>query len=409
MTSHKPFVGRVRVRPSHSGRNSPHLVTVRWPARPRPRSTHASTSPQPHRGVVGLRHGSGLLRALTHFSAAWVVSLALMLAAVVMALAKHLPLHDPDNGLPGYIRMPVIVLAAVALDIVPRAVWRSARGHGPIRSVTAEVVQERWPASHRWFAGLGVAAWYLSYAAFRNVKSMAPLVNDRLFDGDLARFDRMLFAGSDPGVLLHNLLGTGLAAHVLSAVYMVWIVLIPASIGIALAWTRSTLAGVWYVTALTFDWALGAALYVAVPTVGPVYSNPAEYVGLPETYVSRLQHSMWADRVAVLGDPAHSGLQTIAAFASLHVGIMVTICLLLEFIKAARWMRTAAWLFLGMTCLATVYLGWHFVADVICGALLGAVAIWLSAVTTGNHVGLRPRLRHMAEQTPALAGSSPLA
>jgi hypothetical protein len=353
--------------------------------------------------MSGLTSGSSSIRALRLFTAAWVVSIALAVAAVAMAVSTGLPLQDPDNGLPGYIRMPSVVLAAIALDVVPRVAWRAAHARGSLGAIAREVLRDRWPVSHRWFAGIGAAAWYLSYAAFRNVKSLAPLVNDRLFDHELARIDRVLFGGHDPGVLLHDVLGTGLAAHVLSAVYIVWIVLIPASIGIALAWTRSTLAGVWYVTALTFDWALGAALYVLVPTVGPVYSNRAEYTDLPQTYVSKLQDSMWADRAAVLGDPAHGGLQTIAAFASLHVGIMVTICLLLTFIGAQRWLRVVAWLFLGATSLATVYLGWHFVADVLVGAMVGAIAVWLAALTTGNHRGLRPQLRHVEPDARAVS------
>jgi hypothetical protein len=349
-------------------------------------------------------------RVTRTFALAWAAGLALAVATVVIAAIEDLPIRDPDNVMPGYIRMPAIVLGAIALDVLPRILRRAGwpSRAWPRRTATAarEVMRERWPASHWWFALNGVAAWYLSYAAFRNVKSMAPFVHGRVYDDPMAAVDRFLFAGHEPGALLHTWLGTGIAAHVLSAVYIVWIGLVPASIAIALVWTRHTRAGEWYVTALALDWCLGAATYVLLPSVGPIYSDPQTFAGLPETYVTRLQESMWADRVAVLADPVGAEtLQTIAAFASLHVGIMVTICLIAELVRLPRWVRVSGWVFLGLTIVSTVYLGWHFAVDVIGGAALGTFAVWLAGMATGNRVGLRMRLV-MQSASPAPSASS---
>jgi membrane-associated phospholipid phosphatase len=52
-----------------------------------------------------------------------------------------------------------------------------------------------------------------------------------------------------------------------------------------------------------------------------------------------------------------------------------------------------AWACLVLTVIATVYLGWHFFVDTIGGAVLGSAAVWIAALGTGNHVGLRPKLR----------------
>lgn len=326
------------------------------------------------------------------FALAWGAGLLLAASAVAMATIEGLPIRDPDAIIPGYVRMPAIVLGAILLDIVPRVIHR-ARSLRELAPIWRAVVAERWPASHWRFALAGMAAWYLSYAAFRNVKSMAPFVNERSWERPMAEADRVLFAGHDPAELLHQLLGTGIAAHLLSAVYIVWIVLVPVSIAIALVWTRHTRAGEWYVTAVAVDWCLGALLYVLFPTVGPIYSDEALFDDLPETYVSRLQESMWADRVDVLADPWGSGtLQTIAAFASLHVGVMVTICLIAELVALPRWVRISSWVFLALTCVSTVYLGWHFVVDVIGGAALGAFAVWIAGLATGNRTGWRTRL-----------------
>jgi hypothetical protein len=328
-----------------------------------------------------------------YFGWAWVAGILMLVATIWIAGTENLPIRDPDAFIPGYLRMPLIVLGAILTDIVPRAVRRAGGRPRELPAAWREVVAERWPSSHWAFALSGMAAWYLTYAAFRNLKSFAPFVNRHNWDDELASMDRWMFFGRDPADLMHDVLGTGFTAQVMSAVYIVWIVLVPVSIAIALVWTRHVRAGSWYVTAVAFAWTIGATLYLLVPTVGPVYSDPGEFSDLPDTYATWLADSLLEDRVAVLADPWGSGtLQTIAAFASLHVGIMMTICLVAEFVHLARWIRVAAWCFLAMTCVSTVYLGWHFVVDVFGGLALGALCVWLGALATGNHVGLRPRL-----------------
>ncbi len=113
------------------------------------------------------------------------------------------------------------------------------------------------------------------------------------------------------------------------------------------------------------------------------------------------------DRIEVLADPHHAQVvQTIAAFASLHVGIMVTICLIVHLIGLPRWLRLVSWVFLALTVLATVYLGWHFFVDTIAGAVLGAVTVWMAAIATGNHERGWPRLVVRSEDRPALVDQS---
>ena len=346
--------------------------------------------------------GSSWLR---YFGWAWVAGLLMLVATIWIAGTENLPIRDPDAFIPGYLRMPLIVLAAILTDIVPRAAWRSGRRLRGLPAAWREVVAERWPRSHWVFALSGMAAWYLTYATFRNLKSFVPFVNHNNWDDELATIDRAMFFGRDPADLMHDVLGTGFTAQVMSAVYLVWIVLVPVSIAIALVWTRHNRAGSWYVTAVAFDWMLGAVIYLLLPTVGPVYSDSAEFADLPRTYATWLAETLLDDRTAVLADPWGSGtLQSIAAFASLHVGIMMTICLIAEFVRLSRWIRLTAWWFLAMTSVSTVYLGWHFFVDVLGGVALGALSVWLAALATGNRAGLLPRLR-VEEPEPEPAAS----
>ena len=337
------------------------------------------------------------------------LSLALAAAAVVVATAYHLPIRDPDGvAVPTYVRLPIILLLAFLTDVVPRAAWRG-RSPRRIPRTLVSVVQERWPWEHTRFALVGLGAWYLTYAAFRNLKSFVPFVNRSLWDETLEKLDRVLWLGHDPASVLHSVFGTGVAAPFFSFVYVAWIVLVPVSLVIALVWSRDRAGGEWYVTAVAVDWVLGVATYFAVPTLGPVYAQPWDFARLPHTYVTTLQDAMISDRHTVLHDPfATHAVQTIAAFASLHVGIMVTVCVMTELLHMKRWIRVTGWVFLGLTVVATVYLGWHYFVDTLGGALLGAAGVWIAALGTGNHRHGRPHFAPLERpdhaSQPAMAG-----
>lgn len=326
-----------------------------------------------------------------NFRFAGFLGVGLAVAVGILALVYDLPVRDPEGFAgPNYIRLPMILLLAFLTDVLPRTI-RRAGSLGQLVSTFVKVTRERWPVAHVRFALMGLGTWYLTYVAFRNLKSFVPFVNSRLWDRELAGFDQFLFLGHDPATLLHQLLGTGWAAHVMSFIYIAWIVFVPFSLVIALVWSRNVTGGAWYVTAVAVDWVLGAATYFAVPTVGPIYAKPSLFTDLADTSVGRLSANMLADRQDVLADPfATPAVQTIAAFASLHVGIMVTVCIMAHLLGLPRLVKSALWLFFAVTVVATVYLGWHYVSDALAGAVLGAAGVWIAAIATGNHVRGRP-------------------
>lgn len=317
------------------------------------------------------------------------MSLAMAATTLLIAWIYDLPVRDPDSTVaPTYLRLPAFLLVAFLADVLPRALWRARRReHGllGVRGTVRAVVRERWDRENVRFALVGLGAWYLTYASFRNLKSYLPFVNPYLWDGALERIDRLLWFGHDPAVVLHDVLGTGAAAHVLSFVYVAWIVFVPTSLVVALVWSRDARAGAWYVTAIAVDWVLGVAAYYVVPTLGPVYATPGSFTGLPHTEVATLQTLMIQQRHDVLVNPMNTDvLQTIAAFPSLHVGIAVTMCLMAELLRLRRPLRVFLWVFLGLTELSTIYLGWHYFVDTLGGAALGTAAVWIAARGTGN-------------------------
>jgi phosphatidylglycerophosphate synthase/membrane-associated phospholipid phosphatase len=338
-----------------------------------------------------------------------VLAVGLMGAAVLVAGIEHLPVRDPDDSIvgPSYIRLPLLAVACFLVDVAVRAL----RGGGVTgwRSRVRVVVRERWNAPRVRLVLIGMGSWYLAYVGFRNLKSYVPFVRPHMLDDQLLRLDRGLALGHDPATVLHHLMGTGFAAHLMSLTYVAWIVFLTLSLVVALFWTSDIDTACWYVTAVAVNWVLGVSIYYLVPSTGPIYARPDLFADLPETQVSHIAASWLSDRTAMLADPwGTDALQTIAAFASLHVSVMVTASLVAAMVGLRpRWIQWALWVFLVLNVLATVYLGWHYFVDVLGGVGIGVAAVWIAAWGTGNRHRLPSVLPTRHADADVLAPSSP--
>jgi membrane-associated phospholipid phosphatase len=322
-----------------------------------------------------------------------------------MAESFGLPLRDPDGVAgPAYVRLPAILALFFALDVVPRGVWR-ARGGRRSLALVRDVVAERWPRRRLVLAVVGLVSFYLTYVSYRNLKSFLPFVREGTEDGALLVLDRAMGFGRDPATLLHDLLGTGIAAHVLSPVYLFFLLFVPISLGAALVWSKDIARGYWYVTALGANWLLGTLSYYALPSLGPVYVRPELFGALPETGTSRLQDSLLEHRLEALAGPFFTNEASgIAGFASLHVAIVFSAALIAHLLGLARLVRWSMWLFLLLTVLATIYFGWHYLIDDVAGIAIGALAVWIGAVATGHELrGGRAHRVPRAHAEPAVA------
>ena len=307
-------------------------------------------------------------------------------AAMLVALIEHLPLRDPDDSIVGpfYIWLPMIAVICFLIDVVARSLHRG--GLAGWRSRIPAVVRERWHVPRVRLVLIGMGSWYLAYVGFRNLKSYVPFVRPHMMDADLAQLDRKLAFGHDPATLLHHLLGTGVAAHLMSITYVAWIVFLTMSLLIALFWTSNLDTACWYVTAVAVNWVLGVSIYYLVPSTGPIYARPELFADLPDTQAAHIAQGWLIDRIDMLADPfGTNALQTIAAFASLHVSVMVTASLISKMIKLRPvFIQWGLWFFLFLNILAVVYLGWHYLLDVFGGVAVGVAAVWIAAWGTGN-------------------------
>jgi hypothetical protein len=324
------------------------------------------------------------LREATYWMAI-AVTLVTGAVTIVCALILGLPLRDPDGFLgPTYVRLPVIVALMVAVDVVPRALMRARSAREAAEQVLA-IARERWPWSRLRPALIGLMAFYGTYVSYRNLKHFLPLLRHDLYDQQLTDLDRDITGGTPPAQLLHDVLGTGIAAQVLSLVYLGFLMLVPATLALALVSRDRVRDATWYVTALCLNWSLGAASYYILPSMGPVYAQPQLFWGLAETGTSDLQTSLLVSRWMVITDPQGTGrIQSVAAFASLHVSIVFTAALVGHLVFRSRAIRGVLWTFFAMTATATIYFGWHYIADDIAGLAIGGGSVLLAAWGTGR-------------------------
>src|SRR5215203_3715368 len=312
------------------------------------------------------------------------IAVAMLILTFVWGARYDMGIRDPD-GIIGW--RFVFVLALVggfwALDVIPRGILTARKGSEPVWGRLVATARERWPWRRMVFVIGSIVAFYVTYLCYRNVKSYLPLARPGLVDGELADFERSLF-GQDPSTLLHQLLGTGVSAQVLSTVYLLFLTFVPISVGVALVWSNNRAGALWWVSVLSINWVLGALSYFVLPSMGPAFTEPWLFSALPDTGTAILQHSLLEERRTFVGDPVGSGeLQSIAAFASLHISIVFAGALMAHLLRAPRAIRIGMWVYLGLTFPATIYFGWHYVVDDLAGFVMGFFSVYLGAVLTG--------------------------
>jgi hypothetical protein len=164
---------------------------------------------------------------------------------------------------------------------------------------------------------------------------------------------------------------------------MLFFLFIPGTLAGALVFSRDLRRGLFYATALSLNWLLGAASYFLLPSLGPIYAEPSSFAALAGTDAGRLQAVLLEQRTEFLHDPALATAQSIGAFASLHVSIFVTAALAAHLLGLRRAIKVIAWVLVALTVGATIHLGWHYVADDLGGVAIAVLALAAARVLTG--------------------------
>ena len=307
----------------------------------------------------------------------WLVVLCFAGVGVARSIQVGIPFRDPHGAfLLSRIALTAAISAGlVVLDGLVRAGW-------PVGARRVLVtIRERWTPRRTALAVAALLAYHLTYFTYHNLKSWNSFNRPR--DQLLLGWDRWLFLGHSPGVLLHDLLGQHVAAWVLMAWYETFPTLVVLAFPAAVVLARRLRDAYASIAALVWVWILGTASYYAIPSLGPFHSAPQDFAGLPHMMIQDTQARYLAARADLLATPsAPDAFAQVAAFASLHVGV-TAVLLGIAWWHRLRRTTIALTVFLAGTLVATVYLGWHFAVDDLAGLAIAAAAWWLGPRTVG--------------------------
>jgi hypothetical protein len=307
----------------------------------------------------------------------WAVVAGFVGIAVARSVQVGIPFRDPHGAfLVSRVLVTLLVfLGLLALDGLLRAgrprnlrrVWSTIRG--------------RWTPGRLALAWAALLAYNLTYFTYHNLKSWDAFNSPR--DVMLTAWDRWLFLGRSPAVLLHDVLGQHAAAWVLMVWYETFPTLVVVAFPAAVVMARRMRDAYVGIAAFVWVWILGVATYYLIPSLGPFHAAPGDFAGLPHMMIQDTQAGYMAQHDYLLAHP-HAGdaFAQVAAFASLHVGVTATMLGLAWWHRLRRTTMVLG-VFLAGTMVATVYLGWHFAVDIPAGLAIAALAWWLAPRTVG--------------------------
>ena len=306
--------------------------------------------------------------------------------AVIAAISLDKKLVDPEGFLgPSWLRLPLLLTAAFALDLVPRTLWLSKFKPVAMPAVFVARVRTHWTRERLTLVVLGLVCFYTTYVSYRNLKSYLPFVmGETKYDRTLHLVDRLLMFGHEPGIVMQDLLGTGVAAYVLSYVYLWFLPLVPLALTAWLIWSKNITYGYWFATSQSIAWSLGTLSYYALPTLGPGLQYSYIYGDLPDTPTSDLMSTLIEIRQRIVWSGVEGAVQSIAGFASLHCAITLLVALMVQYTVRNRILRWVFWVNFVLTVVATIYFGWHYITDDVAGIMIALGAFYVGGVASGQ-------------------------
>jgi membrane-associated phospholipid phosphatase len=289
-------------------------------------------------------------------------------ACILVGLHLHVSIRDPRGGFWLRVASPAVYLAAaIAADVAWRRLWAWKRGGS---------FEHHWTRARIAWTGFAFFSFQLTYLAYRNLKSWVPLGRNADFDRQLAQIDRQVFGHAGASEYLADMFGRGWVATLLDLAYVAYLPLVAIALAVGVTWLGTLRMQAAFLSAYLLNWSLGAALYWLVPAVGPAFVDSGRFSWLTDQAAgsAQLQSLLLTKRLDLLADPLGSGVfQSIGAFPSLHTSVTVTWTMLLWMFGYRR-AGIVAGVYSLLVMLATLYLGWHYLADVAGGLGLALVS-----------------------------------
>ena len=136
-------------------------------------------------------------------------------------------------------------------------------------------------------------------------------------------------------------------------------------------------------------------------------AHPWLYQTIDDTNAGRLMNSLANSRVWAVQTTSPSliditnFLSGVAGFASLHVAITLLVALMIQYTTHLRWLKVVFWVNTCITAVATLYFGWHYVADDLAGVDVALVSFYVGGWASGQSFARhRPSAERAREVTP---------
>ena len=171
-----------------------------------------------------------------------------------------------------------------------------------------------------------------------------------------------------------------------------------------LVWSRNMSHGYWFATSQCLAWALGTFSYYALPTLGPGLEYVPLYQDLAHTPTNDLMDSLVKARQQIrVGGYDGSGVEgivnSVAGFASLHCAITLLVALMVQYTLQSKVLKWVFWINFALTVVATIYFGWHYLADDIAGVMIAFISFYLGGIASGQKFEKRSLRSHSTTTT----------
>lgn len=236
---------------------------------------------------------------------------------------------------------------------------RRAQSPEAVREYFAAHIR-RYFSERRWTRHLRLVHLYAAlFFIFIQLKHFVPHLRHVLFDAELVAWERAVFTVTASERLI-ALLGTS-AAPLLSAVYVSFYGYLGIAFSVMVICVPNQAARE-FALATVLLWLGGILAVYLVPTWGPCFFLPESIATLPDTAVRALQEELWRQKLYTESHPGlPSGVFLISGFPSLHLAMPVLTSLYLDDLHPRC--ALLSWVFVAMTAIATIYFGWHYLAD----------------------------------------------
>jgi hypothetical protein len=315
-------------------------------------------------------------------------AIVLLFAAFVLA-SGQVPVASFVTLAASYVGISLLVMGFAAILYAGQVVIRSGIASkwtdSPSRALVAAFAR-RWKDDRLFSLVWPVALFLLLLPTFNAFKQRILPTAGFHYDRQLAELDRLLF-GTDPGLWLHQAIGSPTTTRLFDAVYHSWFV--PTTLGLCLVGLCATArTRCQYITAYVAVWiVLGGILAYLFPAGGPAFYSDLAGTDGAEPFVAVHQQLVSAGSgggfltsvhnqaylLANLDNPALVVGGGISAIPSVHNAMAVLFALVSFRMNRALGLAMSA--FAAFIWVASVYLNWHYAVDGLAGGI-GAIVLW---------------------------------